>query len=766
METIMRIPYSYFEDEVKDGFYVDSIMKCCWAAQEEILSVIDKICKKYDIQYFAEWGTMLGTVRHGGYIPWDDDMDITMKRPDYNKFLRVAEKEMPEGWHLLNYQNDDDYWDVMTRVLNSNQIRFDQDFLTKYHNFPFVAGVDIFPMDFFPPNSKEAETLKSLVNEVKITADACIQNQLEGKQLEEQLNKLEILCNQKIDRSGNVPRELYDIVVSLYALYGDEETKEVALMPLWADGGSQIYPKEYYAESIRMPFDQMTIPVPIAYDAILKKKYGDYMKMVRKGGSHDYPYYKKQVVTMAEAGKYLPEFHYEDRTLRKGIKTWERIDSDKLQFFEKIHVALLKLLLIHEYENVDTLLTQCQEYAITFGEQVENIMVDNESTVSLLEEYCELVFQLHQLIEQREEIDAEGVYILFQEQIQNIRIELEKEHHWKKKIVFLIDKASRWGSLEKFWNTAKEDAECVVSVIAIPYIYRRMDGTIIETHYERELLPDVIEAMDCEQCDLEKYHPDVIFINSPYDSYNYFTTIHPDFYSSKLVEYTEKLIYVPWFSITELTREDERGWQSMQHFVTMPGVVNADKVYVQSEQMKETYIDYLTDWAGEETREEWRQKIACIEPKYVSVENSTEVSLNKLPDTWRKKLFKKDGSRKKIVLYTVSGTGFIEYGMQAAEKLRYVLRTFKDNRENIVLIWYPDKSIEEALRFTHLELWKEYEAIVQNYQQEDWGIYAEEIDEQTAVNICDAYYGDPCKLSQAVVVAKKPVMLQNITITN
>lgn len=766
METIMRIPYSYFEDEVKDGFYVDSIMKCCWAAQEEILSVIDKICKKYDIQYFAEWGTMLGTVRHGGYIPWDDDMDITMKRPDYNKFLRVAEKEMPEGWHLLNYQNDDDYWDVMTRVLNSNQIRFDQDFLTKYHNFPFVAGVDIFPMDFFPPNSKEAETLKSLVNEVKITADACIQNQLEGKQLEEQLNKLEVLCNQKIDRSGNIPQELYDIVVSLYALYGDEETKEVALMPLWADGGSQIYPKEYYAESIRMPFDQMTIPVPIAYDAILKKKYGDYMKMVRKGGSHDYPYYKKQVVTMAEAGKYLPKFHYEDRTLRKGIKTWERIDSDKLQFFEKIHVALLKLLLIHEYENTDTLLTQCQEYAITFGEQVENIMVDNESTVSLLEEYCELVFQLHQLIEQREEIDAEGVYILFQEQIQNIRIELEKEHHWKKKIVFLIDKASRWGSLEKFWNAAKEDAECVVSVIAIPYIYRRMDGTIIETHYERELLPDVIEAMDCEQCDLEKYHPDVIFINSPYDSYNYFTTIHPDFYSSKLVEYTEKLIYVPWFSITELTREDERGWQSMQHFVTMPGVVNADKVYVQSEQMKETYIDYLTDWAGEETREEWRQKIACIEPKYVSVENSTEVSLNKLPDIWRKKLFKKDGSRKKIVLYTVSGTGFIEYGMQAAEKLRYVLRTFKDNRENIVLIWYPDKSIEEALRFTHLELWKEYEAIVQNYQQEDWGIYAEGIDEQTVVNICDAYYGDPCKLSQAVVVAKKPVMLQNVTITN
>lgn len=65
----MKFPYSYFADEVKDGYYVDSLMKCCWAAQEEILDTIDRICRKHHIQYFAEWGTLLGTVRHGGFIP-------------------------------------------------------------------------------------------------------------------------------------------------------------------------------------------------------------------------------------------------------------------------------------------------------------------------------------------------------------------------------------------------------------------------------------------------------------------------------------------------------------------------------------------------------------------------------------------------------------------------------------------------------------------------------------------------------------------------
>ena len=63
-------------------------MKCCWMAQLNVLENIDRICQKHNIQYQAEWGTLLGTVRHGGFIPWDDDMDISMKRPDYNKFLK------------------------------------------------------------------------------------------------------------------------------------------------------------------------------------------------------------------------------------------------------------------------------------------------------------------------------------------------------------------------------------------------------------------------------------------------------------------------------------------------------------------------------------------------------------------------------------------------------------------------------------------------------------------------------------------------------
>ena len=69
---------SYFEAEVRDGFYVPGVMKRYWAAQLEIMNDIAKVCAEYEIKWFANYGTLIGAVRHGGYIPWDDDLDIGM----------------------------------------------------------------------------------------------------------------------------------------------------------------------------------------------------------------------------------------------------------------------------------------------------------------------------------------------------------------------------------------------------------------------------------------------------------------------------------------------------------------------------------------------------------------------------------------------------------------------------------------------------------------------------------------------------------------
>lgn len=91
----MNFDVSYFEDEVREGFYIPGMIKRAWAVQLDMLEVIAKICDKHKIKWYAEGGTLLGAVRHRGFIPWDDDIDICMMRDDYTCFCEVIKEELP-----------------------------------------------------------------------------------------------------------------------------------------------------------------------------------------------------------------------------------------------------------------------------------------------------------------------------------------------------------------------------------------------------------------------------------------------------------------------------------------------------------------------------------------------------------------------------------------------------------------------------------------------------------------------------------------------
>ena len=144
----MEFDKNYFEAEVREGFYVTSDIKHAWAAQLEVLSDVDKACRENGIQYFAEWGTLLGAIRHHGFIPWDDDMDICMRRPDYNRYLKVAKDIMPEGYEIFDMNTDADNDNAIARIINGRNINCDGIHLEKFHGFPYVAGIDIFPLDY------------------------------------------------------------------------------------------------------------------------------------------------------------------------------------------------------------------------------------------------------------------------------------------------------------------------------------------------------------------------------------------------------------------------------------------------------------------------------------------------------------------------------------------------------------------------------------------------------------------------------------------
>lgn len=329
--SLLTFPATYFEAEVRSNYPVEPMMKRCWAAQLEVLAEIDRVCKRHKIRYFADWGTLLGAVRHNGYIPWDDDLDITMFRQDLLQFLKVAKKELPKGFEVLNIFETPDYDQEIVRVTNSMYINPDDAFTEKYHGFPFAAGLDIFPLDYIPKEPEERDLQISLISIVSTAANAWMQDPEAADEPEtflEERDKLtreaEEVLNTKLDRNGNMVNQLYKLQDALCALYGPEDSDTVGIVY------RQLYDKdrvprkiEWFDSAIDHPFEITTIPIPVGYEEILKLYYGNYKQEVFQV-AHDYPCYKRQMKILEkhanETGQYVNPFFTRDTQTEQLMK--------------------------------------------------------------------------------------------------------------------------------------------------------------------------------------------------------------------------------------------------------------------------------------------------------------------------------------------------------------------------------------------------------------------------------------------------------------
>lgn len=441
-------------------------------------------------------------------------------------------------------------------------------------------------------------------------------------------------------------------------------------------------------------------------------------------------------------------------------KNQKRMALEFTQTLCQAHAQIKFLLDKKNSKNIMELLEQCQEGAIKLGTFLEKVESEEIATIEYIEQYCELVYQIYINVEQNINQKIGKQYKKLQNQLIKIKNSINNDIPQKTEIVFLPYMASMWDSFESVWNAAAIDITCDVYVVPIPYYERGQDGSFIEEHVEDYNFPNNVPITNYKTYDFSVHRPDIIFIHNPYDDCNSVTSVHPFFYSENLKKYTEKLVYIPYFTLDDISPDNQKAIDSMKHFCNLPGVINADKVVVQSSNMRQIYINVLTRLAGEDTRLYWEEKILGLGSPKVDKIITTRIEDLEIPTEWNKIIFKQDGSRRKVVFYNTSIGTLLQYDEKMLIKMEEVFRSFYSNREDLVLLWRPHPLISATIKSMRPQIWIEYKRIVDQYRSEGWGIYDDTADMTRAIILSDGYYGDPSSAVNLYTKTNKPIMIQ------
>ena len=250
----------------------------------DILDFIDSFCKEHGINYCINYGTLIGAIRHKGFIPWDDDIDLSMTRENYEKFIQLF-SEKQSRYKLLSLETDDQYFNNFIKIVDPTTKIIDTRNTKTYDSGVFI---DIFPMDTF--NDTKVVDICYKLESFKLLSFSKHKNIVYGdSKLKDLIRTLFWLLLRPIS-----PRFFAHQIEKQIQKYRVKDGKYIAFIPSKFKE-KEVFAKEVFEDLIEVPFEHLLLSAPKQYDAILKQYYGDYMTLPPKEKqfySHEFEAYK------------------------------------------------------------------------------------------------------------------------------------------------------------------------------------------------------------------------------------------------------------------------------------------------------------------------------------------------------------------------------------------------------------------------------------------------------------------------------------------
>ncbi|MDD6400747.1 MAG: LicD family protein [Lachnospiraceae bacterium] len=286
LDIRLKIPDDFFEEETKCDYVVSRKMKEIWAVELDLLNELLKVCKKYNLKIYADGGTTLGALRHKGYIPWDDDIDMVMLRDDYKRLCEVAESEFSEPYFFQTEQTDEGSLRGHAQLRNSNTTGALEKEADRKLSFNQGIFIDIFPLDAIPDDDDEKdiyfdELVKAKEKYWKFAR--WTSRVRDSKNIVKRIIKYCIGSVLKLFIKKNIFFDRFEI---LEDKYNSTRTKRIGKLCFSPIPEKRIWKRSWFDDVEWMPFEMLEIPVPIGHDEMMDTFFGDWRTPKKVSSTH------------------------------------------------------------------------------------------------------------------------------------------------------------------------------------------------------------------------------------------------------------------------------------------------------------------------------------------------------------------------------------------------------------------------------------------------------------------------------------------------